>query len=213
MGGGEEEKERRSSLPHRGRLLELPGAIMPGKWEALVLNDGNDDDDEEEELHSLRLSLRHSSVSASSLETYYTGEQSTPEGLAISLINPSINRIDGFIKQGVFTDDEIDFYVEGEEKMTNDSFLSCLSLATFDGFLSASEVSFMLHISCECDFDSCQNSSDISFQHSRPMIQKKHPRRFLHVVPKMVDGPINTNCTNLLAVKMMTPRCYYFHAK
>ena len=97
MGGGEEEKERRSSLPHRGRLLELPGAIMPGKWEALVLNDGNDD---EEELHSLRLSLRHSSVSASSLETYYTGEQSTPEGLAISLINPSINRIDGFIKQG-----------------------------------------------------------------------------------------------------------------
>ena len=25
--------------------------------------------------------------------------------------------------------------------MTNDSFLSCLSLATFDGFLSASEVS------------------------------------------------------------------------
>ena len=97
MGGGEEEKERRSSLPHRGRLLELPGAIMPGKWEALVLNDGNG---EEEELHSLRLSLRHSSVSASSLETYYTGEQSTPEGLAISLINPSINRIDGFIKQG-----------------------------------------------------------------------------------------------------------------
>ena len=44
MGGGEEEKERRSSLPHRGRLLELPGAIMPGKWEALVLNDGNDDE-------------------------------------------------------------------------------------------------------------------------------------------------------------------------
>ena len=65
---------------------------------------------------------------------------------------------------------------------------------------------------CQCDFDSCQNSSDISFQHSRPMIQKKHPRRFLHVVPKMVDGPINTNCTRLLAVNMMTPRCYYFHA-
>ena len=50
MGGGEEEKERQSSVPHRGRLLELPGAIMPGKWEALVLNDGNND---EEELHAL----------------------------------------------------------------------------------------------------------------------------------------------------------------
>ena len=149
MGGGEEEKERRSSVPHRGRLLELPGAIMPGKWEALVLNDGDND---EEELHALRLSLRHSSASASSLETYYTGERSTPEGLAISLINPSINRIDGFIKQGVFTDDEIDYYVEGDEKITNDSFLSCLSLSMFDGFLSASEVSYTVHICCECDF-------------------------------------------------------------
>ena len=58
-------------------------------------------------------------------------------------------QISSLTNPGVFTDDEIDFYVEGEEKMTNDSFLSCLSLATFDGFLSASEVSLHCAYLCE----------------------------------------------------------------
>ena len=121
---------------------------MPGSWEALILNDAStdrDDDDvnnEQSPARSLRISLRHKSCASPSspLESYHTGQETAPSGIVVSLVHPSINRISSFIKQGVFTDDEIDYSVEGEERVTNDSFfLGCLSLVTFDGFTSSSE--------------------------------------------------------------------------
>lgn len=39
---------------------------------------------------------------------------------------------------GIFSDDEIDFCVEGEEVVSGDSHLSCLSLVAFEGFTSSS---------------------------------------------------------------------------
>jgi len=96
---------------------------------------------DEQSVCSLRIALRHTSITSSSpLESYYTGQETAPNGLVVSLVDPSINRISSFIKQGVFTDDEIDYSVEGEERVTNDSFfLGCLSLVAFDGFTSSSE--------------------------------------------------------------------------
>ena len=93
------------------------------------------------ELQSLRISLRHSSASLNPLEAYYCGEETAPNGTIVSLINPSVNRVSSFVKQGIFTDEEIDFCIENEEKMSNDSslFVSCLSLVTFGGFASCSE--------------------------------------------------------------------------
>ena len=140
MGGGEEESEN-SSLPHRGRILEIPGVVMSGKWETNLLYDNVGEEDEDGELNSLRLSLRHNTASSCSLETYYTGKEDSPNGLTVSLLDTSSNRVDDFVKQGVLSEDEVDFCVDGG-KVTNDSFLSCLSLVTFGGFMSSSAVSY-----------------------------------------------------------------------
>jgi len=139
MGGGEEESDN-SSLPHRGRILEIPGVVMSGKWETNLLYDNMEEGEEDGELDSLRLSLRHNTASSCSLETYYTGKEDSPNGLTVSLLDTSSNRVDDFVKQGVLSEDEVDFCVDGG-KVTNDSFLSCLSLVTFGGFMSSSAVS------------------------------------------------------------------------
>jgi hypothetical protein len=137
----EEEIERGMVKPHRGRLMELPGTVMPGMWNANVRNTAiaKNEDNSREKLQDLSLSLRHISASSTPLEKYYNGEKTTPNGLVVSLILPALNRISSFIKQGVFTNEEVDFCVEGEEKILNNSFLSCLLLVTFDGFTSSSD--------------------------------------------------------------------------
>lgn len=115
---------------------------MPGKWEALILNDASGEDSREDYgLRFLRISLRHNSALSTPLEKYYCGEMTTPNRTIVSLFKPSVNRVSSFIKQGIFTDDEIDFCVEGGETMSKDSglFLGCLSLVTFGGFASSSE--------------------------------------------------------------------------
>ena len=141
-------------LPHRGRVMELPGSIMPGKWEAIVANDDDAPSREEDArgggddggLRSLRISLRHVSATSSPLESHYRGgggggNAAPPRGTIVSLVDPSADRVSSFVKQGIFTDDEIDFSVEGGEKMSGDSslYLSCVSLVAFGGFSSASE--------------------------------------------------------------------------
>ncbi len=118
---------------------------MPGKWEALVLNDssvvGESNDGDNRELRSLRISLRHIGTSSNPLEAYYRDEKTSPDGTIVSLLNPSVNRVSSFVKQGIFTDDEIDFSVENEERMSSDSsmFVGCISLVTFGGFACVSE--------------------------------------------------------------------------
>lgn len=89
-------------MPHRGRFTELPGSILPGKWQALVVDDAPPGDvtTEDRRLTSLRISFRHDGVSSSPLEAYYTGQEATPDGTVVSLINPSINRVSMFVKQG-----------------------------------------------------------------------------------------------------------------
>ncbi len=136
-----EEIERGMGKPHRGRLIELPGAVMPGMWSAHIRNTAiaKNEDDAREKLQNLSISLRHVSASSTPLEKFYNGEKTTPNGLIVSLIHPALHRISSFIKQGVFTNEEVDFCVEGEEKMLNNSFLSCLLLVAFDGFTSSSD--------------------------------------------------------------------------
>ncbi len=139
-------------LPHRGRMMELPGSVMPGKWEAIVVNDDDAPSREEDArregddggLRSLRISLRHNSAPSSPLESYYHGGRggtAAPGGTIVYLVDPSADRVSSFVKQGIFTDDEIDFSVEGGERMSGDSslYLSCVSLVAFGGFSSASE--------------------------------------------------------------------------
>lgn len=135
-----EEIERRSALPHRGRLVELPGSVMPGQWTAILLKDASSKEYGNARLASLRITLRHHSASAfSPLENYHAGEEAAPDGHTVSLADPSINRVASFARQGAFTEDEEGFRVEGEERMLNGSYLGCLSVATFAGFLSSSE--------------------------------------------------------------------------
>ena len=140
-------------LPHRGRMMELPGSIMPGKWEAIVVNDDDAPSREEDArggddggLRSLRISLRHNSATSSPLESHYRGGGGgggnvALRGTIVSLVDPSADRVSSFVKQGIFTDDEIDFSVEGGERMSGESslYLSCVSLVAFGGFSSASE--------------------------------------------------------------------------
>jgi len=133
-------------------MMELPGSAMPGKWEAIVVNDDDAPSREEDArregddggLRSLRISLRHNSAPSSPLESYYHGGRGgtpAPGGTIVSLVDPSADRVSSFVKQGIFTDDEIDFSVEGGERMSGDSslYLSCVSLVAFGGFSSASE--------------------------------------------------------------------------
>ncbi len=127
---------------------------MPGKWEAIVVNDdapsreeeargGDDDDDGGGGQRSLRISLRHNSAPSSPLESHYRGGggDAAAREKIVSLVDPSADRVSSFVKQGIFTDDEIDFSVEGGARMSGDSslYLSCLSLVTFGGFSSVSE--------------------------------------------------------------------------
>lgn len=131
-------------------MLELPGSVMSGQWEALILNDVLSSDNPKldyEVLHSnIRLSLRHvSSIPSSSpLEKYYMDNETSAHntGTHVSLISPADTRIDSFMKQGVFTDDELDFCIEDEHRMASDSslFVGCLSLVLFNGFSSVSEL-------------------------------------------------------------------------
>ena len=96
----EKNSGRHNSIPHRGRMLELPGSpcLVNGKHSFLMMP--------------------------------------APNGTHVSLISPTNTQIDSFIKQGIFTDDELDFCVKDEHKMASDSllFLGCLSLVMFDGF-------------------------------------------------------------------------------
>eukprot|EP00804_Cyclotella_cryptica_P000126 CCRYP_019699-RA/>CCRYP_019699-RA protein AED:0.37 eAED:0.37 QI:56/1/1/1/1/1/2/330/309 len=131
VGGGIEEKDADSDIPHRGRLLELPGEVMAGAWKARVLRDTST-----ESLHSLRISLRHDSASYSSLENYLYNEGGE---VSVSVINPLKNRVKSFIAQGILDDDEIDDEVDGQERVLNGAYMGCVSLVWFDGFTSASE--------------------------------------------------------------------------
>lgn len=124
-----EEKGKKDEIPHRGRLIELPGELMPGDWKAQVLFDGSDDS------MNQRISLRHEGANNSSLEAYLRQIDSAP----LSVINPIKNRVRCFIDQGILDDDEIYDEKAGEEKVLGSAFIGCISLVWFDGFTSASE--------------------------------------------------------------------------
>lgn len=111
--------------------MELPGEIMFGDWNAQVLQDTST-----EGLQSVRIALRHNSASYSSLEDYLHKEDGQ---VSVSMINPLKNRVKSFIDQNILDDAEIDDEVDGEERILNGAFISCISLVWFDGFTSASE--------------------------------------------------------------------------
>jgi hypothetical protein len=124
-----EEEDNKDGLPHRGRLMELPGEIMPGAWKAQVVHDTTNDTPYQ------RISLRHHSAMDSSLETHLHNE----DQVSVSVINPTKNRLKSFIDQGIFADDEIYDDEDGEEKILNSAYIGCISLVWFDGFTSASD--------------------------------------------------------------------------
>jgi hypothetical protein len=172
-------------------MIELPGRVMPGKWEALVLNDssveGESNEEKNGELHSLRISLRHVGTSSNPLEAYYYHDEvTTPDGSIVSLLNPSENRVSSFVKQGIFTDDEIDFSVENEEKMSSDSslFVGCLSLVTFGGFASVSE--------------SINDADDCSKAMLSGCACPNGGRLDRHVIHKIVHGENDSEVTGIL---------------
>ncbi|KAL9182263.1 hypothetical protein ACHAXT_012915 [Thalassiosira profunda] len=142
MGGGVEEVEKGGALPHRGRIVELPGSVMPGKWEALVLDDDASPADASANggaLSALRISLRHNHAPSTPLEDFYASRKAHPNGNVVSLFDPSINRVLSFVKQGVFRDEEEEYCDEEEEKVLNDSYhIGCVSIAAFGGFTSSS---------------------------------------------------------------------------
>lgn len=119
------EEENVSDIPHRGRLLELPGEVMPGAWKAQVLQEGSYD------CSYKRISLRHHNAMDSPLEYRLHEDDDVP----VVIVNPLKYRVESFIDQGVFNDEEI----ENEEKIVGNAFLGCISLIWFDGFTSASD--------------------------------------------------------------------------
>jgi hypothetical protein len=111
--------------------MELPGEVMPGAWKAQVWQETST-----EGLQSVRIALRHNNASYSSLEDYLHKDDGQ---VSVSVINPLKNRVKSFIDQDILDDVEIDDEVDGEERILNGAFMSCISLVWFDGFTSASE--------------------------------------------------------------------------
>lgn len=124
-----EEDIEGTDIPHRGRLLELPGELMPGAWKAQVL------DEDSNGCSHKRISLRHHGAMYSSLEDHLYKEDEVP----VVVINPLKYRVKSFIDQGVLLDEEFCNEVEDEEKVVGTAFLGCISLVWFDGFTSASD--------------------------------------------------------------------------
>lgn len=92
-------------------------------------------------LKFVRISMRHTSSSTVPLEQFYSGEHSLANKHcnSVSVIAPHKNRIKSFIDQGIFAEKEVDSQVEGEACILNNSFLSGISIVSFEGFTSASE--------------------------------------------------------------------------
>jgi len=150
LGGGCEEIEKGSDTPHRGRLLELPGEILSGRWKTTVGHDAQDpangamnskSEEDVKALKFIRISMRHTSSPIVPLEECYSGEHSLPKKYcnSVSVITPHKNRLKSFIDQGIFAEKEVNSQVEGEECILNNPFLSGISIVSFDGFTSASE--------------------------------------------------------------------------
>jgi hypothetical protein len=120
-----DEANKPDDTPSRGRLLEMPGELMPGTWKAQVL------DDETEGCSYKRISLRHENVEYSSLEARLQEDN-------VSIVNPHKNRVTSFIDQEILYDEEIDD-TEGEEKVLGKVFIGCVSLVWFDGFYTSTD--------------------------------------------------------------------------
>ncbi len=121
------EEEGLSHLtPHRGRILELPGAVKSGQWETRIMKDGS---------LSQRISLRHENSSLHPLENIVSGKDDAPDEHFVSIIKPEVTRKQSLVNHGILQDEELD----DEEQITNNAFIGCLSLVLFDGFLSSSE--------------------------------------------------------------------------
>ena len=120
--------------PHRGRLLELPGAVLSGQWETRLVKDKSKGDGDEQ---SIRISLRHESSSLRSLEPGH--EDDSPDEHFVSILKPATDRTHSLIHHGVVLEEEIDVDHDGREQISNSAFIGCVSLVLFEGFLSSSE--------------------------------------------------------------------------
>jgi hypothetical protein len=90
-----DELDKPGETPNRGRLLEMPGELMPGTWKAQVLDDAIDG------ISYKRISLRHENVEYFSLEARIHEDN-------VSIITPQKNRVNSFIDQEILYDEEID---------------------------------------------------------------------------------------------------------
>ena len=138
IGGGLEEEGLSNVTPHRGRLLELPGSVLSGQWEARLIKDTVKSNTNEK---SLRISLRHESSSLRPLENFLTGKDDLADGGGqfVSVLKPIISRADSLIRQGVMLEDEIEVDDHGIEQVFSNAFIACVSIVLFDGFLSCSQ--------------------------------------------------------------------------
>ena len=121
---------RPDNLPTEGRVLELmPLEAMPGKWtlDLKSTNDNNDrlDDDYDllrEDWSNKRLIVRH--------EGHQQVQSNAPtscEGYSKATVDPSHQRVDNMMSQGIFLDED------------PISIVAALSLIAFEGFSSAHE--------------------------------------------------------------------------
>jgi len=132
-----EEEGLSNVIPHRGRLLELPGAVLGGQWETRLVKDKAVGDGNEQ---SVRISLRHESSSLRSLENLLTGKDDYPDdGHFVSIIKPAIARTHSLIHHGVVQEEEIELDYDGRDQISSNAFIGCVSLVFFEGFLSSSE--------------------------------------------------------------------------
>lgn len=160
------------SLPHRGRIIELPGEAMPGRWSgelAKVVPTATGVTksptgfgllrDRIEDLEEVRICLRHeerktlgpleqtsegNSAASSSSDTDVArirgGNGNTEEkedlrlhhDLTVYNFDPSHNRVRSFLVQEILYKDEVNSQTK--------PFIGSISIVSFDGFTSSSEV-------------------------------------------------------------------------
>eukprot|EP00978_Attheya_sp_CCMP212_P002378 scaffold4884_cov50-Attheya_sp.AAC.4 len=132
------------NLPHRGRILELPGPLQSGAWRTQVVFQGpasghlkrrhlmslNPQVQEGiiQDLQGIRIALRHKSVE----HICDLNELKNSDETTISMVDPNHNRVISFINQGILFESEL-------STPTYDPFIQSITLALFAGFKSSSE--------------------------------------------------------------------------
>jgi len=179
-------------LPHRGRLLELPGDVMAGKWTGEVMGPARSGlyRDRLANLVDTRLRFRHEEyevlgpLNLQSECRIHCDEFQPTTDLLVSLFCPTPNREQSMFSQGVLVHDDP---IEGK------AFVGSISLAAFEGF--------------SCSSDAVASSRDVAEEILRGCRQNADPLSMPFLLP--IPGKKTSNYVGGSFLCMMRFKEYY----